>query len=379
MGAAFSIRLAEELKTASKYPNDAVVLCSFGDASLNHSVAQGALNAGSWIAHGNLALPLVWICEDNGIGISGPTPKHWIETSVATRPHLEKIDADGLNLADTLRAARAAEHHARVRRRPVFLHIKTVRLLGHAGSDIESQYLSQAAIEATERDDPLLHSARLLIEAGYATAEDIAAVYEQVRAEVERAAQRALPEPRLSSAEEVMASIVPAPIPSTAPLPSEEERRRIFGEVYEQLQQPRNLCQLINFALTDIMLQYPNTLVFGEDVARKGGVYRVTADLMARFGRRRVFDSLLDETTILGQAIGLAHNGFVPIPEIQFLAYLHNAEDQLRGEAATLSFFSKRAVHQPYDRQNCWPCLPKRFGGHFHNDNSIAVLRDLPG
>ncbi len=122
-------------------------------------------------------------------------------------------------------------------------------------------------------------------------------------------------------------------------MPEEQQRANVFASLYQQLNQPRNLCQHINFALTDLMMQYSNLLVFGEDVGKKGGVYRVTADLQARFGQRRVFDTLLDETTILGSAIGLAHNGFIPMPEIQFLAYLHNAEDQLRGEAATLSFF----------------------------------------
>jgi pyruvate/2-oxoglutarate/acetoin dehydrogenase E1 component len=56
-----------------------------------------------------------------------------------------------------------------------------------------------------------------------------------------------------------------------------------------------------------------------------------------------MIDTLLDEQSILGLAIGMAQNGFVPLPEIQFLAYLHNAEDQLRGEAATLPFFSPTA------------------------------------
>src|SRR3546814_4092588 len=69
-------------------------------------------------------------------------------------------------------------------------------------------------------------------------------------------------------------------------------------------------------------------------------LYNVTAKLHQRFGSARVVNTLLDEQAILGLAIGMAHNGFVPMPEIQFLAYVHNAEDQIRGEAATLSFFS---------------------------------------
>ena len=89
--------------------------------------------------------------------------------------------------------------------------------------------------------------------------------------------------------------------------------------------------------------RHPNALLFGEDIAVKGGVYGVTRGLHARFGAGRVFDTLLDETSILGLALGAAVSGFLPIPEIQYLAYLHNAEDQLRGEAATLQFFSQRA------------------------------------
>ncbi len=69
----------------------------------------------------------------------------------------------------------------------------------------------------------------------------------------------------------------------------------------------------------------------------------------------------------------------MPIPEIQFLAYLHNAEDQLRGEAATLSFFSNGQYTNPMVIRIAGLGYQKGFGGHFHNDNSLAVLRDIPG
>jgi len=101
--------------------------------------------------------------------------------------------------------------------------------------------------------------------------------------------------------------------------------------------------------------------------------------LHQRFGPDRVIDTLLDEQSILGLAIGMGHNGFVPIPEIQFLAYLHNAEDQIRGEAATLPFFSNGQFTNPMVLRIAGLGYQKGFGGHFHNDNSLAVLRDIPG
>jgi 2-oxoisovalerate dehydrogenase E1 component len=92
-----------------------------------------------------------------------------------------------------------------------------------------------------------------------------------------------------------------------------------------------------------------------------------------------VFDTLLDEQTILGTALGTALAGFVPIPEIQYLAYLHNAEDQLRGEAASLRFFSNGQYHNGMVVRVAGLAYQRGFGGHFHNDNSVAVLRDIPG
>jgi 2-oxoisovalerate dehydrogenase E1 component len=119
--------------------------------------------------------------------------------------------------------------------------------------------------------------------------------------------------------------------------------------------------------------------MMGEDVGRKGGVYGVTQKLQARLGPDRMIDTLLDEQSILGLAIGMGQNGFLPMPEIQFLAYLHNAEDQIRGEAATLPFFSNGQYTNPMVLRIAGLGYQKGFGGHFHNDNSVAVLRDIPG
>jgi 2-oxoisovalerate dehydrogenase E1 component len=71
--------------------------------------------------------------------------------------------------------------------------------------------------------------------------------------------------------------------------------------------------------------------------------------------------------------------GLLPVPEIQYLAYLHNAEDQLRGEAATMQFFSRAAFRNPMVVRVAGLAYQEGFGGHFHNDNSVAVLRDIPG
>ena len=381
VGAAHSIGMAQRLKLDDAVlPHDAVILCSFGDASANHSTSQGAFNAAAWAAYQHLPMPLIFLCEDNGIGISVRTPGGWIEANYSQRPALQYIQCDGVDMLDAMRGCEEAVQYARSRRKPVFLHMRTVRLMGHAGADVEASYAAMEQIEANEAQDPLLHSARILLQHAGMMREDIVGRYEDMRGRVERVALEALTKPRLTTKADIMAPIAP-PVGGkmSPPMPNAAARDALFVKDARNLAKPVTLAKSINFALADLMLRYPGVALFGEDVARKGGVYGVTQGLQDKFGAARVFDTLLDEQTILGLAIGAGQNGFVPIPEIQFIAYLHNAEDQIRGEAATLSFFSNGQYRNPMVVRIAGLPYQKGFGGHFHNDNSLAVLTDIPG
>jgi len=381
VGAAYSIGLARRHPPEHRqYPEDALVMCSFGDASANHSTAQGAFNTAAWTSYQSVPLPLLFVCEDNGIGISVETPKGWIHAGFSNRPGLAYFQADGLDLYQAHKIAADAAAFVRTRRKPAFLHLRTVRLYGHAGADVPTTYLPKAQVERDEANDPLLHSVRLLHEAGALDPDVALAIYDETRTRVRHIAAEAVKRPRLQTAAQVMESLVP-PKRDCAPTngPSAEARAAAFGGDLNAQAEPQPMSRLINWALTDLMLEHPETVLMGEDVGRKGGVYGVTQKLIARFGADRVIDTLLDEQSILGLAIGLGQNGFVPIPEIQFLAYLHNAEDQLRGEAATLSFFSQGQFTNPMVVRIAGLGYQKGFGGHFHNDNSVAVLRDIPG
>ncbi len=381
VGLAYSIGLTRKHRPKhALLAEDGVVMASFGDASLNHSTAQGALNAAGWAAWQGAPMPLLFVCEDNGIGISTKSPTGWVQAVLRARPGLEYVSADGLNMYETYQVTQTIADRIRQTRKPAILHLRTVRLYGHAGADVPTTYLPRAEVEADEANDPLLHSIRLLRDAGVMEPHEALAVYQGICAETARRADAVVTRPRLSDAAGVMASILP-PLRPTFPKngPSPEARATIFGNDIKTLNTPQTMGRLINWALTDLMLTYPEAVLMGEDVGRKGGVYGVTQKLQARFGTQRVIDTLLDEQSILGLAIGLGQNGFLPIPEIQFLAYLHNAEDQIRGEAATLPFFSNGQFSNPMVLRIAGLGYQKGFGGHFHNDNSLAVLRDIPG
>ena len=202
--------------------------------------------------------------------------------------------------------------------------------------------------------------------------------YEDVRETVMERAKSISEVRRLGSSRAITAPIT-ARAEVVVPVASQERRALAFGARAPELEGDLTLAQTINATLKDALAARPEALVFGEDVAKKGGVYGVTRGLRKAFGTAQVFDTLLDEQTILGTALGSALCGFLPIPEIQYLAYLHNAEDQLRGEAATLRFFSNGQYANGMVVRVAGLAYQKGFGGHFHNDNSVAVLRDIPG
>lgn len=380
VGAALSIGRAKDLKVDSVMADHSVIICSFGDASVNHSTALGAINTACWASYQKIPMPLIFICEDNGLGISVSTPENWVEDNFSKRPGLVYLKADGLNLADVYTKSRKAEELARIYKKPVFLHLTMVRLLGHAGSDVENSYRSLGEIEKTEFNDPLLHSARQICENNWLNGEEIVKLYEELSHQLERVGSYVITRPKLTEPKAVSASLDACQHPKDSPPPVDEKiRQEILGQDYAKMKDPFHMAKLLNWGLTDILLRYKNTLVFGEDVAQKGGVYHVTDKLYQKFGSKRVFNSPLDEQSILGSAIGLAHNGFLPLPEIQFLAYVHNAEDQIRGEAATLAFFSQGQFTNPMVIRIAGLAYQKGFGGHFHNDNSLAVFRDIPG
>ena len=328
-------------------------------------------------------MPILFVCEDNGIGISVRTPTGWIAASFRDRPGIHYVYADGLDLPHAYEAACAAAAYVRTTRRPAFLHLRTVRLLGHAGSDVEQTYRALAEIEADEAADPVLATARLLVLSGARTAAEVRGHYEELRARVAALSDEAARRPRLASAAQVMAPLAPrdpAAISAEAARPAPAAARAaLWEDKLPEAERPSHLAVHINRALGDLLAKHPELIVFGEDVARKGGVYNVTAELSRRAGVGRVFNTLLDEQSILGLAIGAGHLGLLPVPEIQYLAYLHNAEDQLRGEAASLQFFSEGRYRNPMVMRIAGYGYQKGFGGHFHNDNSVAVLRDIPG
>lgn len=383
VGLAIALHRAHRLKVECEWPADAVVVCSFGDASVNHSTAAGAINTALATGFRGLPVPILLVCEDNGIGISVPTPPGWVKAAYGSRPGLEYLFADGSDPEVAWPVIMEAVRTVRDHRRPVFLHLRTVRFGGHAGSDAEISYRRSRDIAADYAHDPLLATASCLLTTGVRHA-DILARYDAIRTEIDDEVERLADQPLLGSAAEIMAPLAPrhpAQVAEAVQKLHDIRPEPVDGSSKAEVadRKPRSLAESINATLDELLAADRRVIVFGEDVAVKGGVYGVTTRLARKYGAARVFDTLLDEQSILGLGLGAGLAGLIPIPEVQYLAYLHNAEDQLRGEGATLPFFSRGRFTNPMVVRVAGLGYQKGFGGHFHNDDAVAVLRDIPG
>ena len=208
VGLAYALDNLADLAPRRRWPEDAIVVCSLGDASVNHSTVQGALGAAAYLTHRGLPVPLLLVCEDNGLGISTRTPAGWVEAALGRLPGIEYVAAPTPRPDRLLTDVGDAIERVRATRRPVALHLSTVRFLGHAGSDVELGYRSQAEITADHARDPLLATAVYLVEHGVLTPGEVLDRYEATRARVMGEAKSVVGEPRLADRAAVMRPLV---------------------------------------------------------------------------------------------------------------------------------------------------------------------------
>ncbi|MFC4064013.1 transketolase C-terminal domain-containing protein [Actinoplanes subglobosus] len=358
------------------WPDDAIVAASFGDGGAGGAGATSALHAAGRLDLAGQRVPLLLICEDNTPG--EPGPDGWTGTMLRGRPGVRYTYADGCDLAAAHDAAAEAVAWVRAERRPAVLHLSTVLLLGRPGDPEPGDGLDR---------DPLIGTARLLVEAGLYGPDEVITRYDEIGWQVRKAAEEVLGEAKLASAGEVVASLAARRPLRVAHAVAEAAGRalgagaptrlRVFDGRLPEDAGPMTLAQTITAGLTDALAAHPGLLLFGPATTR-GGRHGVTTGLSG-VDADRVFDTPADPTTIIGLATGAGLAGLIPVPELDCLAGLHGAAEQLRAEAATMAYLSSGAYRNPLVLRVPGLAQPFGIGGHLANDNTVAALRDVPG
>ena len=338
-----------ELASRGGFEKDEVAYVSSGEGQTSEGEFWESLSSAC-----NLKLPVLYLVEDNGYAISVPvevnTPGGSISKLLTGFPDLFVAEVDGCDFLESYDVLRRAVEHCRARRGPALVHAHVIRPYSHSLSDDEALYRPKEERDRDLARDPVTTFARFLVSEGILSEASLARLKEEVEAEVNAAADRALAAelPAPESAYDFVYSpdVDPtSPAFSTPAAPAEGAS-------------PTTMVDLLNACLRDEMKRDPRVVLFGQDVADasreevlaeckgKGGVFKVTHNLQRLYGKDRVFNSPLAEANIVGRAIGMALRGFKPVVEIQFYDYIWPAYMQIRSELATMRWRSG----------NTWAC-----------------------
>jgi 2-oxoisovalerate dehydrogenase E1 component len=350
VGAAWGIKL-------SGAPN--IVLCTIGDASTR----QGEFYEAVAFAVQE-RLPIVFVVEDNGLGISTPTLKQLpFRLGIFSESLHHRVKGQSVNVVD--KASRTAIAKARRGDGPTILWIELDRLGSHTHSDDQRVYRSANEIARLRARDPVELYAKTVLDG-----KDISqAELDNLRRETSEVVDKAYQ----------LAENEPAPDPASASTHVFGTATRAgFAVPFQLGGSGVTMVSALNVCLREALDRIPNTILFGEDIEDpKGGVFGFTKGLSTRYPLR-VFNSPLAEATIVGTAVGLAATGYRPVFELQFIDYLAPGFNQLLNQAATLRWRSNgewccpAVFYAPYGAY-----LPA--GGTWHSQSNEGFWTHIPG
>lgn len=303
-----------------------VVICSLGDASVTEGEVSEAFQFAA--LH---KLPVIFLVQDNNWGISVSADE--ARTSNASEMvkgfrGISRISIDGSDFVQSYEVMKNVVNEVRQQRHPFLVHAK-VPLLGHHTSGVRKEfYRSEEDLAKHYTDDPGPKLRNKLMELGMDEMQ-LSNIEKETADEVAQHFQAAVaaPDPDPSTVSEFV--FVPTPVVEETGERSPAGNEKII------------MVDAALFAIREIMAEYPEAILYGQDVGRRlGGVFREAATLAEQFGDHRVFNTAIQEAYIIGSTVGMSALGIKPIVEVQFADYIYPGLNQLVTEISKSCYLS---------------------------------------
>ncbi len=352
--------VADGLGLAAQLKGSGNVACAFtGEGATREGDFHEALSlAATW------RLPVLFVVENNGYGLSTPTAEALPVTDIADAASgygMPGVVVDGNDVRAVAEAVRVAARRARAGEGPTLLEMKTFRMRGHEEAS-GTKYVPAALMEAWATKDPLLQYRTQLLQDGAAEEADLDAIDAELAAEVEEVAEWALTQPPITSDANTEHAALFAPSPPASRAPEGERSEKRFIDA-------------LSDGLDRAMAADERVLLMGQDIAEYGGVFKVTAGFVERYGKARVRNTPIIESGALGCAMGLALEGFKPVVEMQYADFITCGFNQIVNNLATTHYRWGAPVNVT---------VRAPFGGGigagpFHSQNPEAWFCHVPG
>jgi len=356
-------------RAMKKYNHKGVAFSSQGDSSVSEGYVYEAVN---WAT--NEKVPVVFVIQDNGYGISVPKKDQTANRKVAANfsglKNLKIIYCNGKDVFDSINAMTEAHEYAVQTHNPVIVHANCVRIGSHSNSDKQVLYRDEDELAYVKAADPLQKFYRLLIRYERFTEEELKQIQEDAKKELSAAHKKAI--------------AAPDPDPQTIfdfVLPEPYKAEKYPDGTHTQDGEKTNLVTAINETLKAEFRYNPDTFLWGQDVANKekGGVFNVTKGMQQEFGISRIFNAPIAEDFIVGTANGMSR--FDPkirivIEGAEFADYFWPAIEQY--VECTHDYWRSNGQFVP----NVTLRLASGGyigGGIYHSQNLEGALSTLPG
>ncbi len=351
------------LYKTGEYGERPIVICSLGDASMTEGEISEALQVAAL-----KQLPIIYLVQDNDWGISVTS-----EEARTTNAYqyakgfkgLRRINVDGSDFIESYKTMKKVVNEVRASSRPYLVHAK-VPLLGHHTSGVRKEfYRSEEDLLKHAQDDPFVKLKNKMLNHGFEIAdlEEIEQiVIDAIAEQFDQAVAAPDPDPTKVS-EHIFAP---------TPITKESGERTPAGK------EKVVMVDAALFAIREIMEQYPEAILYGQDVGKRlGGVFREAATLGEQFGDNRVFNTAIQEAYIIGSTAGMSATGVKPIVEIQFADYIYPGLNQLATEVAKSCYLTCGKF--PVQTVIRVPIGAYGGGGPYHSGSIESLLLSIKG
>jgi 2-oxoisovalerate dehydrogenase E1 component len=352
-----------------RYDHKGVAISSQGESSTSEGYCYEAINGAS-----NEKLPVVFVFQDNGYGISVPkkdqTANEFAADNFTGFKNLQIVHCDGKDVFDSMNTMIAARKHALEKSEPVIVHAHCVRMGNHSNSDKHEWYRDEEEIAAAVAQDPLPKYKNILLKSGKFTEKELEEIEAQCKAQLMEAHKAGVKAPH-PTAESIYDYIIPEPYAGDK-----------FGDgTHDEDGEPIKFITALNSTLKEEFRHNPHTFIWGQDMANKekGGIFNVSKGMQQEFGIERVFNGPIAEDYILGTANGMSRfrdDIRIVVEGAEFADYFWPAMEQMvetshdywRSNGAFSPNITIRLASGGYIG-----------GGLYHSQNIEGALSTLPG
>ncbi len=298
-----------------------------GDGGTSEGDFHEALNvAAVW------NLPVIFIIENNGYGLSTPTNEQYKCDHLVDRAKgygMEGIRIDGNNILEVYQTVKGVREYCINQQKPYLIECETFRMRGHEEAS-GVKYVPKHLMETWSLKDPIKNYEQFLIQENVLTEMQVADIRNRFKEQMEEDLRKAMePEILVPSITEELADLF---------APTTDTSIQDITQVVATPQTNKRFIEAISDALRQSMEKYPEMIIMGQDIAEYGGAFKITEGFVDQFGKQRIRNTPICESAIVGAALGLSMEGMKSVVEMQFADFVTVAFNQIVNNLAKMHY-----------------------------------------